>query len=213
MDSVDFTILAATSVLDDMIEKCPPAETCRDAFDRMAKSTVKMCMSTTGFGSSGQGLDTHSNIPKEEPGRVDQPAPQPNLPPRSRPQPHFDMSLTDLLRTSPPQPAPSRLAVAVRPSIKSELPNLTQEQSQAYLSNDSEILPYPPSTAGSYQDFSYAATADIDMGFLPGWESDMHEGFAHGLVWENADHDFSDGHNGGLPDLFEGFYFGGPGNL
>lgn len=39
MDEVDFTILAATSVLGDLIPKCPPAEACRDAFDRMSKGT------------------------------------------------------------------------------------------------------------------------------------------------------------------------------
>ena len=30
---------------------CPPAEACRDAFERMSKATVQMCLSTTGFGS------------------------------------------------------------------------------------------------------------------------------------------------------------------
>lgn len=61
MDEVDFTILAATSVLGDMIDKCPPAEACRDAFDRMSKATVQMCMSTTGFSSSAQGLNSRSH--------------------------------------------------------------------------------------------------------------------------------------------------------
>ncbi|KAF5001746.1 hypothetical protein FGRMN_813 [Fusarium graminum] len=51
MDEVDFTILAAKSVLTDMIDKCPPAETCRDAFDRTAKATIKMTSSTGGFGA------------------------------------------------------------------------------------------------------------------------------------------------------------------
>jgi hypothetical protein len=50
MDDVDFTVLAATSVLADLIPNCPPAEACRDAFTRMAKATITMCMSTTGFG-------------------------------------------------------------------------------------------------------------------------------------------------------------------
>ncbi|KAL1625534.1 hypothetical protein SLS56_007281 [Neofusicoccum ribis] len=50
LDDVDFTVLAATSVLGDLVEKCPPAEACRDAFDRMSKATIQMCMSTTGFG-------------------------------------------------------------------------------------------------------------------------------------------------------------------
>ena len=52
---MDFTILAATSVLTDMVDKCPPAEACRDAFDRMSKATVAMCMSTTAFSSNAAG--------------------------------------------------------------------------------------------------------------------------------------------------------------
>ncbi|KAJ0309943.1 hypothetical protein COL5a_011945 [Colletotrichum fioriniae] len=51
MDEVDFTILAAKSVFTDLIDKCPPAETCRDAFDRTAKATIKMANSTGGFNS------------------------------------------------------------------------------------------------------------------------------------------------------------------
>ncbi|KAI1268993.1 fungal-specific transcription factor domain-containing protein [Xylariaceae sp. FL1019] len=50
MDEVDFTILAATSVFTDLIDKCPPAEACRDAFDRTAKATIKMANSSGGFG-------------------------------------------------------------------------------------------------------------------------------------------------------------------
>ncbi|KAI0387686.1 hypothetical protein F5Y04DRAFT_9707 [Hypomontagnella monticulosa] len=50
MDEVDFTILAATSVFTDLIDKCPPAEACRDAFDRTAKATIKMANNTGGFG-------------------------------------------------------------------------------------------------------------------------------------------------------------------
>ncbi|EFQ98536.1 purine utilization positive regulator [Nannizzia gypsea CBS 118893] len=63
LDDVDFTVLAATSVLKDLIEKCPPAEACRDAFERMSKATVQMGLSTTGFGQqvgAGERLSTHS---------------------------------------------------------------------------------------------------------------------------------------------------------
>ncbi|KAK7418398.1 hypothetical protein QQX98_004018 [Neonectria punicea] len=63
MDEVDFTILAAKSVLSDMMDKCPPAETCRDAFDRTAKATVKMASSTGGFGVP----TNHSRRPHREP--------------------------------------------------------------------------------------------------------------------------------------------------
>jgi hypothetical protein len=211
MEHVDFTILAATSVLGDMIDKCPPAETCRDAFDRMSKATVQMCMSTTGFGSSGEGLDTHSIQPKEDPDRADHPVPS------SRPKHNFDMSLSDLLNTSPHPPSG-------RPSIKSESSHndshpfhQLQNHSQPIPSQDPEILSYPASTTAGggagYQDFTYALPSDTDLGFLSGWEQDMHDGFGHGLVWESVDHDFSEGERGGLPDPFGGFYFGGPGNL
>lgn len=44
MDEVDFTILAATSVLGDLVDVCPPAAACRDAFERMSRATVQMCL-------------------------------------------------------------------------------------------------------------------------------------------------------------------------
>ncbi|KAK0735746.1 fungal-specific transcription factor domain-containing protein [Apiosordaria backusii] len=50
MDEVDFTILAATSVFTDLMDKCPPAEACRDAFDRTVKATLKMVNARGGFG-------------------------------------------------------------------------------------------------------------------------------------------------------------------
>lgn len=50
MRDVDFTILAAKSIFDDMKDKCPPAETCRDTFDRTAKATIKMASANGGFG-------------------------------------------------------------------------------------------------------------------------------------------------------------------
>ncbi|KAL8285644.1 hypothetical protein RB597_002621 [Gaeumannomyces tritici] len=52
MDEVDFTILAANSVFTDLSDKCPPAESCKDAFDRTAKATIKMAASTGGFGAA-----------------------------------------------------------------------------------------------------------------------------------------------------------------
>ncbi|KLU86195.1 fungal specific transcription factor domain-containing protein [Magnaporthiopsis poae ATCC 64411] len=52
LDEVDFTILAANSVFTDLSDKCPPAESCRDAFDRTAKATIKMAASTGGFGAA-----------------------------------------------------------------------------------------------------------------------------------------------------------------
>ncbi|KAJ9138847.1 Positive regulator of purine utilization [Pleurostoma richardsiae] len=68
MDEVDFTILAATSVFSDLVEKCPPSEACRDAFDRTAKATIKMANSTGGF---GQTLNNHKNRRSGSKGSMD----------------------------------------------------------------------------------------------------------------------------------------------
>ncbi|KAF2718271.1 hypothetical protein K431DRAFT_231129, partial [Polychaeton citri CBS 116435] len=113
LDDVDFTILAATSVLTDLIEKCPPAEACRDAFVRMSKATISMCMSTTGFGQASS-LGTQpinypggyfariaslkspsSSTTSLSPPQQTEPTPKPPPPPR-RPVPRFDMNLKDL---------------------------------------------------------------------------------------------------------------------
>ncbi|PBP24798.1 hypothetical protein BUE80_DR004282 [Diplocarpon rosae] len=107
MDEVDFTILAATSVLGDLIEKCPPAEACRDAFDRMSKATVQMCISTTGFGSSVQGLapsqkphaQHHASDPAPDYVTSNSGSGKPYMrpSPARRPKQQFDMGLDHLL--------------------------------------------------------------------------------------------------------------------
>ena len=112
------------TVLSNLMEKCPPAEACRDAFDRMAKATVAMCLSTTGFGArpapvfgvpppsftsnatqasaalNPGSISTHQPPPPQQPFFA---APAPSTAasaatgfPTSRPRPQFDMSLRDL---------------------------------------------------------------------------------------------------------------------
>ncbi|GAB7366263.1 hypothetical protein MBLNU230_g7821t1 [Neophaeotheca triangularis] len=102
LDDVDFTILAATSVLTDLIEKCPPAEACRDAFARMSKATISMCMSTTGFGTVSnlgtQPISTargHGHSQQES--DIERPNPYSTGRQNTRrPAPRFDMNLRDL---------------------------------------------------------------------------------------------------------------------
>ncbi|KAL3481997.1 fungal-specific transcription factor domain-containing protein [Aspergillus californicus] len=114
LDEVDFTVLAATSVLGDLMHKCPPAEACRDAFERMSKATVEMSLSTTGFGSqvdlariqaanaaAKQSNLVHSRARQYARQQADQLA-RSGLPRRqvqmrqARPVPRFDMNLEDL---------------------------------------------------------------------------------------------------------------------
>ncbi|WPH00233.1 Positive regulator of purine utilization [Acrodontium crateriforme] len=103
LDDVDFTVLVATSVLSDLIEKCPPAEACRDAFVRMSKATISMCMNTTGFGNASTLSSQPLNIPGgyfSSRSRAQSGASigngSPNLPSRRMRMPKFDMNLKDL---------------------------------------------------------------------------------------------------------------------
>ena len=102
MDDVDFTVLAAKSVFSDMIDKCPPAETCRDAFDRTAKATIKMVSSTGGFGTPAQPRRRarRSNTTTTNPTRAPEDSRRHNASTEHQPPFQFDLSLSDDL--SPP---------------------------------------------------------------------------------------------------------------
>jgi hypothetical protein len=76
LDDVDFTVLAATSVLDDLIVFCPPARACRDAFSRMASTTIKMGIAKGGFGEHAQAA-TRS---REAAATADHPTAEPDRP-------------------------------------------------------------------------------------------------------------------------------------
>ncbi|KAK6518695.1 Fungal specific transcription factor [Arthrobotrys conoides] len=66
MDDVDFTILAATSVLGDLSDRCPPAEACRVSFERMSRATVTMCLS----GAEPQNLNLSKDAPSPPPDEI-----------------------------------------------------------------------------------------------------------------------------------------------
>lgn len=172
MDEVDFTILAATSVLGDLIEKCPPAEACRDAFDRMSKATVQMCMSTTGFSSSAQGLNSR----QQESTRKNDDYFHPNNGSQSknsakRPKPTFDTNFQDLLGS------PTTAAAAAAVSTPRKLPRL-----EATVLVKDFVIPLPPArqsttrSQGSVRtpsDHAYSPplshldTSSIDPALLP----------------------------------------------
>ncbi|KAF3927827.1 hypothetical protein ABW20_dc0102292 [Dactylellina cionopaga] len=66
MDEVDFTILAATSVLGDLSDRCPPAEACRVSFERMSRATVSMCLS----GAEPTNLNLSKDAPSPPPNEI-----------------------------------------------------------------------------------------------------------------------------------------------
>ena len=177
MDEVDFTILAATSVLGDLIEKCPPAEACRDAFDRMSKATVQMCMSTTGFSSSAQGLNSRRERPEsssnkdyfDSKSKSSTSFRRQSRGPSGRPKPTFDMGLNDLL--GPVQTAGFRQGTQSSGApLKNEFdnfehpPSMRQNTAQSTTSN---ALPSPSDYASPpLSSFDLSNTA-IDPSLLP----------------------------------------------
>jgi len=257
MDEVDFTILAATSVLGDLVEKCPPAEACRDAFDRMSKATVQMCMSTTGFSSStSQGLNSRNH--KTTPSDVDYFTGNGTYSRgNGRAPPTFDMGLNDLLGPIPRTGSGTHGNVTPGAgSIKNEFEfgtvsnSLSRQgngQAQASPSKDYAVSPplssldpvaidpaLMPSPTSNFsvpqqqqyqygQDFTFSNQGMDFLGNSNGnpnlswdgngeWNSSNGGDIGLGLGWEGENHDFSEGGNG-LPDLFEGFFFGGTGNF
>ena len=264
-------------MLGDLIEKCPPAEACRDAFDRMSKATVQMCMSTTGFSSStSQGLNSRQHKTKAASIANSNPdyftgngSGKPSGRGNGRAKPTFDMGLNDLLGPISHTGAATPGSGTPNANVKNEFefgtvsnslqsPNLQQthpRQSTSPSTNyaispplsafdtssiDPSLLPSPTSNFSvprqqqqQQQQFQYNQDftfPDQGMDFLANgvgngnldlnnWDGSAEWGtggggdIGLGLGWEGADHDFSEGGNGGLPDLFEGFFFGGTGNF
>ena len=143
-------MLAATSVLGDLREKCPPAEACRDAFERMSKATVQMCLSTTGFGSAIRQYEPQPSSTHPRPsvssssteagsyqGMPDTRHSSSQMePPRRRALPKFDMNLRDLFPEetgSPPSTQPyshpsNMTAFPNHPAPPPPMPRMKQEQ-------------------------------------------------------------------------------------
>lgn len=122
-------MLAATSILSDLMEVCPPAETCRDAFERMSRATVRMgsggfATQTIGGGSltsSSQQFPLSSHATKHGPasrgeGRQAHTSSAQRPQRAARPRPQFDMNLSDFYQSPP--------------NIQDHSPNRQQQQQQ-----------------------------------------------------------------------------------
>jgi hypothetical protein len=155
MDDVDFTVLAATSVLGDLIEKCPPAEACRDAFARMSKATISMCMKTTGFGTQAMRFlprrqPESSNVSFFDPaqGQVSRPATHDagygtQQSGQRRPLPQFDMDLKNLFSADDlalRQPSSNRTQQS-QTNVFSNVPIKSEHQAGRMSSNHQQPRP------------------------------------------------------------------------
>lgn len=227
---VDYTVLAGTSVLTDLIEKCPPAEACRDAFDRMSRATINMCQATTGFGSqvkfNRQTQDDSPVLPDD----LDVRAPPKPAYIGTRPPPEFDCNLKDLFsqQTQGAQTW-SNLSQSMQPTTKQ-----SQIQPFSYPSPASTSSSIPPSNhvqmAPQQQQHYDPRLMDQTMGAMPmivqpngvvpndGYDFTNNPDFDF-LMNHDAMTDSYTGDNGlnlgfedgaQIPDLFEGFFFGGP---
>lgn len=237
LEDVDLTVLAATSVLSDLVDKCPPAEACRDAFDRMSKATIKMCMSTTGFGSQVKFSKQQDDSPVVPHHFERQIPPQPNyISMSSRPPPRFDDNWKDLFpehcltsdgRSSGNQPSQYRAPqlnvpyAAHRPSFSlsdssslsagmGSIPTIMphqQQQQQPPQQYDPSLISETSTPSLSTSNGLSTYDSMYDFDFLMSNDDATFTGDS-GINHGFESQNWADG--GLVPDLFGGLFFGGP---
>ncbi|KAL8787005.1 MAG: hypothetical protein Q9213_002441 [Squamulea squamosa] len=224
-DDVESTIFAATQVLGDLSEKCPPAEACRNALERMSRATAKMCISTTGFGSPATGFEIqHSHKTNQDDsatnGALDQSEQQETY--QSQPQiknghgDHVDHKgrrrrsgrrLEDRLVEwqANDDPVVNPETVAYRSPSKGSLSALTTECSVGLPSDEQPAAFSLGFNDPLHERFDTVADPELDL-LLSGNEVTMYDtDFGMNLGFGD-EHDWSDGLQ---LELFDGFFFGG----
>ncbi|KAL8830213.1 MAG: hypothetical protein Q9191_001553 [Dirinaria sp. TL-2023a] len=216
LEDVEYTVHAATSVLADLVEKCPPAEACKDAFDRMSKATIKMVLSTTGFMAPlGEQVSRRSQQDYNSP-----PSPQPikgdlsqqSCVRSSRPSPQFDMNLRDLFPEVQDGPAFDGSFGHWQSSAPNVLPSQAASQfhqTSNFPTAQPQYVPVPqqpaPTSNASLHTEQYSFPNDLDMLFMND-ETVMFGGNPGLDLGLTGDHNWADG---AQVDLFDGFFFGG----
>ena len=232
LEDVNFTVLAGTSVLEDLMSKCPPAEACRDAFDRMSKATVQMCVSTSGFASQVPGLEdgqgqSQITLPARSDG-MDYSTPQ-SVPTNARPPPQFDMNLQDLFpddlrdirfyegRPGQWPPFSRQQVVTSAPPVQSfgYQPVSDAAVTEQDFNNAIHTNPHLDTSMtgnASFDDYALSQASGSEFDFLMMDDipntAPYHGNSGLALGFE-ANHDWSDG---AQVDLFDGFFFGGAPN-
>ncbi|KAL8721105.1 MAG: hypothetical protein Q9225_002128 [Loekoesia sp. 1 TL-2023] len=227
LDDVDFTVLAATSVLGDLIDKCPPAEACRDAFERMSRATIKLCLSSTGFGSKATGFWARENRPSQESSlAIDDAWFQIKQQESQRSSAQFDMRTQDDVSDEMHKDQgtfDSRSYGQWQPTAQPVMTPQPQafrtlsdgSMSQQHFDDPTPMEPMPPTNAPTltsndalYGPYDFSANNELDA-LSAGNDTTVFDGqFGMNLGFGEA-HDWSDGVQ---LDLFDGFFFGGTNN-
>lgn len=224
-------------MLGDLIEKCPPAEACRDAFERMSKATITMCMNTTGFGNGSTSLSTRPpKIPEDYFDQTNFSMPKA----KQRPIPKFDMNLKDLFSDDEMSRSSSRQMHQPRressSSSRNQLPDYidTSSSSGTMLSLTSpqqqttqQPLSYAVSNQQPYAPFAetissiYPETDFSNLDFLDSFpisdptNAPWDGGFANpelDLGFGTGGMGYDGAMDNGNIDLFDGFFFGNSGS-
>ena len=217
LTDVEYTVHAAISVLGDLVAKCPPAEACKDAFDRMSKTTIKMCLSTTGFKPPPS--EQVARPPTQQDYNNSSPSP-PSLKTEAsvytaRPPPRFDMNLQDLFPGS--QDDGRSFDGSFGQWQSSVPPTLPLQPTPQYLQPANVLnapVPYDanmPAAAATKRPSDHHYEPPMDWDFLLSNEEDntamygANPGIDLGFVGDH--HNWVEG--GAQVDLFDGFFFGG----
>ncbi|KAL8775722.1 MAG: hypothetical protein Q9209_000218 [Squamulea sp. 1 TL-2023] len=222
VDDVESTILAATQVLGDLSQKCPPAEACRHALKRMSRATVQMCISTTGFGSSATGFETQHSHGSNRDGSVAngalvqpkrQKTDQNPLRNKNGRGDHVDckgrsgQELNDRLveRPASQDPVMTLETVAYRSPPNGSPSELATECSSGLQSDEQPAAFSLGLNDPLHERYDTMADPEVDL-LLAGNEAMIYDtDFGMDLGFGN-EHDWS---NGLQLELFDGFFFGG----
>ncbi|KAJ5806702.1 fungal-specific transcription factor domain-containing protein [Penicillium riverlandense] len=102
LNGIDYTLRAATSVLNDFVDIYPPARHCGEALERMGIATVQMCLTTTGFMTPG-GSFPSTGYRRDHSPTHDPSSPKETLPPSIKsPLEHMHQAKPNQMHFAPP---------------------------------------------------------------------------------------------------------------
>ena len=214
LDDVEYTVRAATSVLADLVVVCPPAEACRDAFDRMSKATIKMSVSTTGFKHPD---DDQSSVSKQQdykspvsPPPMNNELSQKRSARQTRPPPQFDMNLRELFPELQEESSFEAPFGQWQPGMFSAPPQPQAPRSQTYpvapTQYDTNLQTSVDMRTMNSADDPYVLSTELDF-LLTGGDTTMYDG--NPGIDLGFDGDENRWAEGPQVDLFDGFFFGG----